>query len=157
MTKEIFISDDISQKVQKYDSIIFDCDGVLVDIRNSYDHAINKTISAIMKELFNDEVGDIVTSKIHFGLKSVGGFNDEVAVVYAIVMTLAASKKSEIEFEKLIIDVINNANESGINSIDDYFKDQNIDLTEIKSKLDYENSRKASYIHRIFNLSLIHI
>ena len=151
MTKEIFISDDISQKIQKFDSIIFDCDGVLVDIRNSYDHAINKTISAIMKELFNDEIGDIVTSKIHFGLKSVGGFNDEVAVVYAIVMTLAASKKSEIEFEKLIIDVIANSNESGINSIDDYFKDQNIDLMEIKSKLDYENSRKVSYIHRIFN------
>ena len=151
MTKEIFISDDISQKIQKFDSIIFDCDGVLVDIRNSYDHAINKTISAIMKELFNDEIGDIVTSKIHFGLKSVGGFNDEVAVVYAIVMTLAASKKSGIEFEKLIIDVIANANESGINSIDDYFKDQNIDLMEIKSKLDYENSRKVSYIHRIFN------
>ncbi|GIT56559.1 MAG: hypothetical protein Ct9H300mP17_17180 [Candidatus Nitrosopelagicus sp.] len=127
-------------------------DGVLVDIRNSYDHAINKTISAIMKELFNDEIGDIVTSKIHFGLKSVGGFNDEVAVVYAIVMTLAGSKKSEIEFEKLIIDVINNANESGINSFDDYFKDQNIDLTgKFKTKLDYENSRKASYIHRIFN------
>ena len=151
MTKEIFISDDISQKIQKFDSIIFDCDGVLVDIRNSYDHAINKTISAIMKELFNDELGDVVTSKIHFGLKSVGGFNDEVAVVYAIVMTLAASKKSEIEFEKLIVDVISNANESGINSIDNYFKDQNIDLMEIKSKLDYENSRKVSYIHKIFN------
>ena len=151
MNKEIFISENIYQKISKFDSIIFDCDGVLVDIRNSYDHAINKTISAIMKELFNDEIGDIVTSKIHFGLKSVGGFNDEVAVVYAIVMTLAASKKSKIEFEKLIIDVINNANESGINSIDDYFKDQNIDLIEIKSKLDYENSRKISYIHRIFN------
>ncbi len=26
-----------------------------------------------------------------------------------------------------------------------------IDLMEIKSKLDYENSRKESYIHRIFN------
>jgi len=151
MSKEIFISENVSQKIPKFDSIIFDCDGVLVDIRNSYDHAINKTISAIMKELFNDEVGDIVTSKIHFGLKSVGGFNDEVAVVYAIVMTLAASKKSKIEFEKLIIDVINNANESGINSIDEYFKVQNMDLSEIKSKLDYENSRKISYIHRIFN------
>jgi len=151
MSKEIFISENVSQKIPKFDSIIFDCDGVLVDIRNSYDHAINKTISAIMKELFNDEVDDIVTSKIHFGLKSVGGFNDEVAVVYAIVMTLAASKKSKIEFEKLIIDVINNANESGINSIDEYFKVQNMDLSEIKLKLDYENSRKISYIHRIFN------
>ena len=151
MSKEIFISENVSQKIPKFDSIIFDCDGVLVDIRNSYDHAINKTISTIMKELFNDDIGDVVTSKVHFGLKSVGGFNDEVAVVYAIVMTLVASKKSEIKFEKLIVDVINNANESGINSVDNYFKDQNIDLIEIKSKLDYENSRKISYIHRIFN------
>ena len=151
MNKEFFISDEITQKIQKFDSIIFDCDGVLVDIRNSYDEAINKTISAIMKELFDDEISDIVTSKIHFGLKAVGGFNDEVAVVYAMVMTLVASKKLNIPFDKLIIDVTNNANESGINSIDAYFVTKNIDLTEIKSKLDYENSRKESYIHRIFN------
>ena len=133
MNKELYISDDMNQKIQKFDSIIFDCDGVLVDIRQSYDHAINKTISAIMNELFNDEVQDIVTSKIHFSLKATGGFNDEVAVVYAIVMTLVASKKSNTEFKKLIIDVIDNANESGINSIDDYLINQNIDLTEIKS------------------------
>jgi HAD superfamily phosphatase len=151
MTKELYISDNILQKIQKFDSIIFDCDGVLIDIRNSYDHAINKTISAIMSELFDDEITDVVTSKILYGLKAVGGFNDEVAVSYAIIMTLAASKKSNIEFEKLIIDVINNANESGITSIDNYFINQNIDLKEIKSKLDYENSRKVSYIHRIFN------
>ena len=151
MTKELYISDEIIQKIQKFDSIIFDCDGVLVDIRNSYDNAINKTISAIMNQLFDYESEDIVTSKIHFGLKASGGFNDEVAVVYAIIMTLIASKKSNIEFEKLIIDVIDNANESGINSIDNYFINQNIDLKEIKLKLDYENSRKESYIHRIFN------
>ena len=151
MNKEFFVSDEITQKIDKFDSIIFDCDGVLVDIRNSYDEAINKTISAIMKELFDDDVGNVVTSKIHFGLKAVGGFNDEVAVVYALVMTLVASKKSNITFEKLIIDVINNANESGINSIDAYFESQNIDLRELKSKLDYENSRKESYIHKIFN------
>ena len=151
MNKEFFVSDEITQKIHKFDSIIFDCDGVLVDIRNSYDEAINKTISAIMKELFDVNIDNIVTSKIHFGLKSVGGFNDEVAVVYAVLMTLIASKKSNIQFEKLIIDVINNANESGINSIDAYFVNKNIDLTDIKSKLDYENSRKESYIHRIFN------
>ena len=57
MNKELYISDDIIQKIQKFDSIIFDCDGVLVDIRQSYDNAINKTISAIMKELFDDVIG----------------------------------------------------------------------------------------------------
>jgi len=151
MNKELYISDDITQKIPKFDSVIFDCDGVLVDIRNSYDHAINKTISAIMNELFDDKVSDIVTSKILYGLKATGGFNDEVAVVYAVVMTLVASKKSNTEFKKLIIDVIDNANEFGINSIDNYFSSQNIDLAEIKSKLDYENSRKISYVHKIFN------
>jgi len=151
MTKEIYISDNMIQKIQKFDSIIFDCDGVLVDIRNSYDYAINKTISAIMNELFDDKISDVVNSKILYGLKASGGFNDEVAVVYAVVMTLVASKKSNLKFEKLIIDIINNANESGINSIDNYFINQNIDLKEIKLKLDYENSRKISYIHRIFN------
>ena len=64
MNKEFYISDDIIQKIQKFDSIIFDCDGVLVDIRQSYDNAINKTISAIMKELFDDVINDVVTSKI---------------------------------------------------------------------------------------------
>ena len=103
MNKEFFVSDEITQKIDKFDSIIFDCDGVLVDIRNSYDEAINKTISAIMKELFDDNIDNIVTSKIHFGLKSVGGFNDEVAVVYAVLMTLIASKKSNIQFEKFNI------------------------------------------------------
>ena len=49
MNKELYISDNIIQKIQKFDSITFDCDGVLVDIRQSYDNAINKTISAIMK------------------------------------------------------------------------------------------------------------
>ena len=151
MTKEIYISDDIIQKIKKFDSIIFDCDGVLVDIRNSYDNAINKTISAIMNELFDDNISNIVNSKILYGLKAVGGFNDEVAVVYAVIMTLVASKKSNIEFKKLIVNVIDNANESGINSIDNYFINQNIDLKEIKLKLDYENSRRVSYIHRIFN------
>ena len=151
MNKELYISDDMIQKIQKFDSIIFDCDGVLVDIRNSYDHAINKTIFEIMNELFDDNVTDVVTSKILYGLKATGGFNDEVAVVYTVVMVLVASKKLNIEFEKLIIDVINNANETGINSIDNYFTNKNIDLTEIKSKLDYENSRKVSYVHRIFN------
>jgi len=148
---ENFISDKIIQKVPKFDSIIFDCDGVLVDIRKSYDFAINKTISAIMKDLFDDDVNDIVNSKILYGLKSSGGFNDEVAVVYTAVMTLVASKKTTTPFEKLITNVIENSNESGINSIDDYFIKSNIDLTEIKNKLDYKNSRKESYIHRMFN------
>ena len=148
---ENFVSDKIVQKISKFDSIIFDCDGVLVDIRKSYDYAINKTISAIMKDLFNDDVSNIINSKILYSLKASGGFNDEVSVVYTSILTLVASKKTNISFEKLIIDVIENSDESGITSIDNFFINSKIDLKEIKNKLDYTNSRKESYIHKMFN------
>ena len=150
MTKN-FVSDEIIQKISKFDSIIFDCDGVLVDIRKSYDYAINKTISAIMKDIFNDDLSDIINSKILYSLKASGGFNDEVSVVYTAILTLVASKKTNISFEKLIIDVIENSDESGITSIDNFFINSKIDLKEIKNKLDYTNSRKESYIHKMFN------
>ena len=150
MTKN-FISDEIIQDIPKFDSIIFDCDGVLVDIRKSYDYAINKTISVIMKDIFNEDIPNVITSKILHGLKSTGGFNDEVAVVYAGVVTLVASKKLNISFKNLINTVIENSNVTGINSVNDYFIKLNIDLAEIINKLDYTNSRKQSYIHRIFN------
>ena len=148
---ENFVSDEIVQKISKFDSIIFDCDGVLVDIRKSYDYAINKTISAIMKDIFNDDLSDIINSKILYSLKASGGFNDEVSVVYTAILTLTASKKTNIPFEKLIIDVIENSDESGITSIDNFFLNSKIDLKEIKNKLDYTNSRKESYIHKMFN------
>jgi len=148
---ENFVSDEIVQKISKFDSIIFDCDGVLVDIRKSYDYAINKTISAIMKDLFDDDVSDIINSKILYSLKASGGFNDEVSVVYTAILTLVASKKTNISFEKLIIDVIENSDEFGISSIDNFFINSKIDLKEIKNKLDYTNSRKESYIHKMFN------
>tara|TARA_Y100000590_G_scaffold174402_1_gene199439 strand:- start:4054 stop:5013 length:960 start_codon:yes stop_codon:yes gene_type:complete len=146
-----YISDEIIQKIPKFDSIIFDCDGVLVDIRKSYDFAINKTITAIMNDLFNEEVDGVINSKILYDLKASGGFNDEVAVVYTAIMTLAAEKKINTTFEKLIIEVIENSDETGINSIDNYFSKLKIDLTEIKNKLDYTNSRKESYIHKMFD------
>ena len=31
MNKEFFVSDEITQKIDKFDSIIFDCDGVLIN------------------------------------------------------------------------------------------------------------------------------
>ena len=90
---ENFVSDEIVQKISKFDSIIFDCDGVLVDIRKSYDYAINKTISAIMKDIFNDDVNDIINSKILYSLKASGGFNDEVSVVYTCLLYTSPSPR----------------------------------------------------------------
>jgi len=45
-------------KADEFDSIIFDCDGVLIDVTKSYDTTINRTISYVLKEIANIE-GDI--------------------------------------------------------------------------------------------------
>jgi len=34
----------------EFDSIIFDCDGVLIDVTKSYDTTINKTISYVLRK-----------------------------------------------------------------------------------------------------------
>ena len=36
-------------KADEFDSIIFDCDGVLIDVTKSYDTTINETISLRVK------------------------------------------------------------------------------------------------------------
>ena len=37
-------------KTDEFDSIIFDCDGVLIDVTKSYDVTINKTTSYVLKK-----------------------------------------------------------------------------------------------------------
>ena len=42
-SSNMLVSDSIVDELASVDALIFDCDGVLVDIRKSYDFAINKT------------------------------------------------------------------------------------------------------------------
>ena len=42
---EVLLTDLAKNEIDKFDSIIFDCDGVLIDVTKSYDTTINKTIS----------------------------------------------------------------------------------------------------------------
>ena len=48
MDDGIYVDDTIS--LNDVDAIIFDCDGVLIDVTNSYDEAIIKTTDFILKE-----------------------------------------------------------------------------------------------------------
>ena len=48
-SSNMLVSDSVIDDVKDIDAIIFDCDGVLVDITESYDTAINYTVSYILK------------------------------------------------------------------------------------------------------------
>ena len=69
-------------KADEFDSIIFDCDGVLIDVTESYDVTINKTISYELKEIADITADTPLTNEILLKFKSTGGFNDEICLLY---------------------------------------------------------------------------
>ena len=150
-SSNMLVSDSVVDDVKDVDAIIFDCDGVLVDITESYDTAINKTVSYILNDILDVQVDNIVTSDILYGFKSKGGFNDEVAVCYAVILTSYAAKESEKPFTEIIKDVIENSDERGILSVDNFLQSINVDITSIKEKLNYFGSHETSYIYTIFD------
>ena len=135
----MLVSDSVVDDVKDIDAIIFDCDGVLVDITESYDTAINKTVSYILNDVLDVKAENIVTPEILYGFKSKGGFNDEVAVCYAVIFTSFAARELKKPFTELIKDVIENSDERGVLSVDDFLQSIDVKISNMKEKLNYSN------------------
>ncbi|QDI89130.1 HAD family hydrolase [Candidatus Nitrosopumilus sp. SW] len=134
---------------QKFDSIIFDCDGVLVDITQSYDKTIDKTCKYVLKEFAGiDSI--VIDHKIIDGFKASGGFNDEVDLAYASVLSLYAANKLNKEPSEFIYDVISNVDKTGIRSVQSYLESL-CDISEFLSKLGSLNDRHNNPVYSIFD------
>ncbi len=147
----IYCQDSILEEIKDIDSIVFDCDGVLVDISNSYDLAIQRTTHYVLKEIANLQKSDPITSKIIDGFKATGGFNDEVDLTYAAIISLAAANTLNKNGNQFIFDVIDNADQSGIKSVEKYLESLNVDLSELKKKLDYPGRHEENLLYTIFD------
>jgi len=75
----------------EFDSIIFDCDGVLIDVTESYDVTINKTISYVLKEIADITVDTPLTNEILLKFKSTGCFYDEIDISYSGILCFIAA------------------------------------------------------------------
>lgn len=84
-----YIRRDRVDDLRKIDSIIFDCDGVLIDIRDSYDKAIARAVAYIFEGLTGCTIPEnIISDKIIFLFRRSGGFNNDWDIVYGIAMFL---------------------------------------------------------------------
>ena len=138
-------------KSDEFDSIIFDCDGVLIDVTKSYDTTINRTISYVLKEIADITVGTPLTNEMLLRFKSTGGFNDEIDITYAGILCFIAAKKLNKNATELILDVINNADDSGITYIENFLNKIDVDISNVKARLGYPSIDKNDLIHSTFD------
>ena len=138
-------------KADEFDSIIFDCDGVLIDVTKSYDTTINKTISYVLKEIANITVDTPLTNEILLRFKSTGGFNDEIDITYSGILCFIAAKKLTKDPTEFILDVLNEADDSGIAYIENFLSKIDIDISNVKARLGYPSTDKNDLIHSTFD------
>lgn len=138
------------QVLNKIDAIIFDCDGVLIDIMESYDLAIIKTTRYVLERLAKIDPSIDVDFKIIDGFKSTGGFNDEVDLTYAAIISLVAAEKLGKDPTSFIFDVIENSDSTGIASVEKYIENQ-IDISDVKKQLSYPGTHHDNPLYQIFD------
>ena len=138
-------------KADEFDSIIFDCDGVLIDVTKSYDTTINKTISYVLKEIADITVDTPLTSEILLRFKSTGGFNDEIDITYSGILCFIAAEKLNKDPTEFILDVLNEADDSGIAYIENFLSEIDIDISDVKARLGYPSTDKNDLIHSTFD------
>ena len=149
-SKGIYIDDSFNSVLPNIDSIIFDCDGVLIDITKSYDETIIKTVQYVLENFA--KINDMI--KVNFEIidrfKATGGFNDEVDLAYAAIISFVAAKKLEKDPMKFIFTVIENSDSSGIKSVENFLKKQT-DISIIIDQLSYPGSHKENILYQTFD------
>ncbi|MBC8225194.1 hypothetical protein H8E65_11430 [Candidatus Bathyarchaeota archaeon] len=83
----------------KVDVVVFDCDGVLLDVRESYCRAVAKTTSILVETMTGFRVPEeLYDPGLNRAYKRTGGFNNDWALTYAFIMrTLADLPEGVLE------------------------------------------------------------
>ena len=87
-------------KIKNINTIIFDCDGVLINSKNSYDKCIELTISYILKRMLNKQFIRFKISKSTLELfRQTGGFNNDYKFCYVIILKIISMIPRSISIE----------------------------------------------------------
>ena len=133
-----------------FDCALFDIDGVLVDIRKSYNAAIKKTVEYMLKSIAGRSFRGLVTYQIILKFRQSGGFNNDTDTTYAITLAmLARAPKSVAEGRRFLIKVADNADESGYLSVEKFLAGYGIE--KWKKLLNYPAPVKDNMLARVFD------
>ena len=101
---EIYIKNNLKINLNNIKGVVFDCDGVLIDARLSYDLAIKNTISLILGNLISTKLdSNIIPNQIIEKLRETGGFNNDCDTVYAIIIYILSNLDTKLTiFTKIV-------------------------------------------------------
>src|SRR5919107_1865637 len=144
------------------DCIIFDIDGVLIDVKKSYNEAIKNTVQFIVRNFIKRDLKSLVTDKIILKFRQTGGFNNDADTSYAISLALLSHQDLEnANLEKFLMEVAENADETGIESVERYLKklrvnkishsDYLINIDKIRRYLNYPGKVRDSIVSTVFD------
>jgi HAD superfamily phosphatase len=132
------------------DCVLFDIDGVLVDIRRSYNAAIKKTVEFMLKFITGRSFRSLVTDQIILKFRQSGGFNNDTDTSYAITLAILANPPANIsQGRRFLANVAENADESGYVSVEKFLAIYDID--KWKKILTYPAPVKDSMLARVFD------
>ena len=94
----IYVRESSKPRLAVVDALVFDCDGVLIDIRESYGRCVAAQTATLVEALTGasfepSEIDDDVI----YAYKSLGGFNNDWALVYTLTLLIASSLPEETQ------------------------------------------------------------
>jgi len=93
-----YVKKDSASLLRNVDAAIFDCDGVLVDIRGSYDRAISETIAYILTRFTGYPfLRDMIDDHTIFLFRRSGGFNNDWDMCYGALMFVLCNLPRELQ------------------------------------------------------------
>lgn len=148
--KGIYTEQGLADCIRECDSIIFDCDGVLIDVAKSYYLAIDSTVRYILGDLAGMTDGIPTDQEVIEEFKSTGRFNDEVDLAYALILSIAAAHRLGEDPRSLISGTIASCDNAGIASVQRHIGEM-ADVSDIVKALDYPGTRSTNVLCKTFD------
>ena len=99
---KLYVREDRLPWLAEVDVIVFDCDGVLLDVRESYGKAVAWIMSALVEAFTGVKLPEtLIDERLSFAYKRTGGMNNDWDLTYALVMRVLASSPEAAEIEGL--------------------------------------------------------
>ncbi len=137
---DIFLSSSAIERLASVDTVVFDCDGTLIDVSRSYDAAIIKTASSLIRDFMDKSLQiEKVGGELIQEIRRTGGFNSDWDLTYAVTLfsVVATEEGAGLPRLKSIAADFASRPRQGWRSVDRYLGASDLESSSLKEVRDY--------------------